>query len=119
SHRHFGYSPTTADACLDRDFDLLVLSIKPQVMQALCAALPTPRRSGQLVISIAAGTTCASLAAWLGADTPLIRCMPNTPALRGQGVSGLFAVPRVSAEQRKLAESILNAVGISLWLEQE
>lgn len=118
-HRQFGIHTTTDNAELARDCDVLVLSVKPQVMQAVCAALPAPRRSGQLVISIAAGITCDSLAAWLGADTPLIRCMPNTPALRGQGVSGLFAVPRVSAEQRKLAESILNAVGISLWLEQE
>lgn len=117
--RQFGIHTTTDNAQLARDCDVLVLAVKPQVMQAVCRELPQPRKPGQLVISIAAGVTCASLAQWLGADTPLVRCMPNTPALRGQGVSGLYAVDRVSAEQRKLTENVLNAVGISLWLEQE
>ena len=117
--RQFGIHTTTDNGQLARDCDVLVLAVKPQVMQAVCAALPRPRKSGQLVISIAAGITCASLADWLGTATPLVRCMPNTPALRGQGVSGLYATDRVSTEQQKLAENIMNAVGISLWLEQE
>lgn len=117
--RQFGIHTTTDNGQLARDCDVLVLAVKPQVMQAVCRDLPVPRKPGQLVVSIAAGVTCASLAEWLGTDTPLVRCMPNTPALRGQGVSGLYAVAGVSAEQKKLTESMLNAVGISLWLEQE
>ena len=117
--RQFGIHTSTDNAQLARDCDVLVLAVKPQVMQAVCAALPSPRKPGQLVVSIAAGITCASLASWLGAATPLVRCMPNTPSLRGQGVSGLYATAQVSADQKKLTESILNAVGISLWLEQE
>lgn len=118
-NRQFGIRTTTDNGQLARDCDVLVLAVKPQVMHAVCAELPAPRKPGQLVISIAAGITCASLASWLGMQTPLVRCMPNTPALRGQGVSGLYASTVVTAEQRQLAESILNAVGISLWLEQE
>ena len=117
--RQFGIHTSTDNAQLARDCDVLVLAVKPQVMQTVCAGLPRPRKPGQLVVSIAAGITCASLADWLGADTPLVRCMPNTPSLRGQGVSGLYATAQVSTEQKKLTESILNAVGISLWLEQE
>ena len=117
--RQFGIHTSTDNADLARDCDVLVLAVKPQVLQAVCRALPAERKAGQLVVSIAAGITCSSLASWLGADTPLVRCMPNTPALRGQGVSGLFAVTQVSGEQKKLTENIMNAVGISLWLEQE
>lgn len=118
-NRQFGIHTTTDNGQLARDCDVLVLAVKPQVMQAVCADLPSPRKPGQLVVSIAAGITSKSLANWLGADTPLVRCMPNTPSLRGQGVSGLYATERVSVEQKKLAEDIMNAVGISLWLEQE
>lgn len=115
----FGIRTSTDNALLARECDVLVLAVKPQVLQAVCRELPSARRPGQLVISIAAGIACSSLAQWLGSDTALVRCMPNTPALRGQGVSGLFAAAGVSAEQKQLAEQILNAVGISLWLEQE
>lgn len=117
--RQFGIQTSTDNDQLARDCDVLVLAVKPQIMQAVCRALPRQRKPGQLVISIAAGIACHSLADWLGADTAIIRCMPNTPALRGQGVSGLFAAAAVSAEQKLLAEKIMNAVGISLWLEQE
>lgn len=117
--RQAGIRTSSDNAELARECDVLVLAVKPQVMREVCQALPRPRKPGQLVISIAAGITCASLARWLGEDTPLVRCMPNTPALRGRGVSGLYASDLVSAQQKALAEDILNAVGISLWLEQE
>lgn len=98
--------------------DVVVLATKPQVMKAVCQALAPSLKDGQLVVSIAAGITCASLAAWLG-PRPIVRCMPNTPALVGQGASGLFANAEVSAAQREQAEQLLAAVGISLWLEEE
>lgn len=117
--RQFGIRTSSDNAELARECDVLVLSVKPQVMQAVCRALPTERKSGQLIISIAAGISCESLEQWLGAGTALVRCMPNTPSLRRQGVSGLFATDRVSDEQKQQAENILNAVGISLWLDEE
>ncbi|MEJ6655390.1 MAG: pyrroline-5-carboxylate reductase [Pseudomonas sp.] len=117
-NRQFGIRTSTENAQLASECDVLVLAVKPQVLQAVSRDLPA-RKPGQLVISIAAGITCDSLAEWLGADTAIVRCMPNTPALRGQGVSGLYASAAVSAEQKLLSEKIMNAVGISLWLEQE
>ncbi|MHA7115730.1 pyrroline-5-carboxylate reductase [Pseudomonas promysalinigenes] len=98
--------------------DVIVLAVKPQVMKDVCAALKPNLKAGQLIVSIAAGITCASLQAWLG-DVALVRCMPNTPALLRQGVSGLYATAQVSAEQRQQAEQLLSAVGAALWLEQE
>ncbi|MBI6953256.1 MULTISPECIES: pyrroline-5-carboxylate reductase [unclassified Pseudomonas] len=98
--------------------DVIVLAVKPQVMKAVCETLKPNLKPGQLVVSIAAGITCASLQAWLGA-IPLVRCMPNTPALLRQGVSGLYATREVSMEQRRQAEQLLSAVGTALWLEHE
>lgn len=115
----FGIRTTDDNALLARECDVLVLAVKPQVMQQVCRALPTERKPGQLIISIAAGIACQSLAQWLGQDAAIVRCMPNTPSLRRQGVSGLFANGNVTATQRQQTEDILNAVGISLWLEEE
>ncbi|MDP9508456.1 pyrroline-5-carboxylate reductase [Pseudomonas protegens] len=98
--------------------DVIVLAVKPQAMKAVCEALRPSLQPQQLVVSIAAGITCASMNHWLG-EQPIVRCMPNTPALLRQGVSGLYATAQVSPEQRHLAEELLSAVGIALWLDQE
>jgi pyrroline-5-carboxylate reductase len=98
--------------------DVIVLAVKPQAMKAVCEALRPSLKPNQLVVSIAAGITCASMNNWLGAQ-PIVRCMPNTPALLRQGVSGLFATSEVNSEQRQQAEELLSAVGIALWLNEE
>lgn len=98
--------------------DVIVLAVKPQVMKAVCQSLQPNLQEGQLIVSIAAGITCASLASWLG-DVAIVRCMPNTPALLRQGVSGLYANAKVSAAQRQQAEQLLSAVGLALWLDEE
>jgi pyrroline-5-carboxylate reductase len=98
--------------------DVVVLAVKPQAMKAVCEALRPSLKPDQLVVSIAAGITCASMNNWLGAQ-PIVRCMPNTPALLRQGVSGLFATAEVTAEQRQQAQELLSAVGIALWLNEE
>ncbi len=98
--------------------DVIVLAVKPQAMKAVCEAIRPSLAPNQLVVSIAAGITCASMNNWLGAQ-PIVRCMPNTPALLRQGVSGLYATSEVSAEQRQQAEELLSAVGIALWLNEE
>jgi pyrroline-5-carboxylate reductase len=98
--------------------DVVVLAVKPQAMKAVCEALRPSLKPEQLVVSIAAGITCASMNAWLGPQ-PIVRCMPNTPALLRQGVSGLYATVQVSDEQRQQAEQLLSAVGIALWLDEE
>lgn len=105
-----------AQACLGAD--LIVLAVKPQGMKDVCSALAAHLQPAQLVVSIAAGISCASLAQWLGLR-PIVRCMPNTPALLRQGVSGLFANAEVSSTQRAQALQLCQAVGLALWLEQE
>ena len=101
--------------------DVIVLAVKPQVMQVVCRDLAAHLQANQLIVSIAAGINCASLQQWLGAQTPraIVRCMPNTPSLLRQGVSGLFANAQVSEEQKQQAERLLSAVGLALWLENE
>ncbi|MBC3364341.1 pyrroline-5-carboxylate reductase [Pseudomonas sp. SWRI154] len=98
--------------------DVIVLAVKPQAMKVVCEALRPNLKPHQLVVSIAAGITCASMNKWLGAQ-PIVRCMPNTPALLRQGVSGLFATEQVTAEQRQQAQELLSAVGLALWLDTE
>jgi pyrroline-5-carboxylate reductase len=98
--------------------DVVVLAVKPQAMKAVCEALRPSLKPDQLVVSIAAGITCASMNNWLGAQ-PIVRCMPNTPALVRQGASGLFATAEVTAKQRQQAQELLSAVGIALWLNEE
>ena len=100
--------------------DVVVLAVKPQVMKQVLPPLAgTLQQRKPLIISIAAGIEIASIARWLGGDLPIVRCMPNTPALVQLGATGLFANAQVSAEQKKLADSILRAVGIALWVDKE
>jgi pyrroline-5-carboxylate reductase len=96
----------------------IVLAVKPQQMHAAVAALK-PHVGGALVISIAAGVQSTSIMGWLGREVPIVRCMPNTPALIGQGITGLCANAAVSPSQRLLADSLLAAVGTTVWVEHE
>jgi pyrroline-5-carboxylate reductase len=98
--------------------EVVVLAVKPQQMRAAAQAL-RPRLGRELVITIAAGIRLVDLSRWLGGYATLVRCMPNTPALIGSGITGLFANAGVGAEQRGLAESILGAVGATLWVPEE
>src|SRR3990170_997953 len=100
--------------------DILVLAVKPQVLAEVAAALaPAVQRKKPLIVSIAAGVHIEDIERWLGGDLPIVRVMPNTAALIGSGASGLFANARVSEPQRDAAESILRAVGVTVWLEDE
>ncbi|MFQ5761339.1 MAG: pyrroline-5-carboxylate reductase [Acidiferrobacterales bacterium] len=100
--------------------DVLVLATKPQQMRAVCEGLaPAVQRQKPLIVSIAAGVRINNIEDWLGGNLPIVRVMPNTPALVNSGASGLFANPRVSERQRDLAESILRTVGVTIWLSSE
>ncbi len=102
------------------DADVVVLAVKPQVMAAVAQALAAGIAQQQpLVISIAAGIRESTLRDWLGADTAIVRAMPNTPALVQSGATALYANTAVSDGQRSLAESILRAVGLVIWVEDE
>lgn len=104
---------------LARHADVLVLAVKPQVMQQVCEALREQVQVRQpLIISIAAGITITNLKAWLG-DLPVVRCMPNTPALVQAGATGLYGDPSISTEQKNICNQILGSVGLTFWLDQE
>lgn len=102
------------------DADVLVLAVKPQVMQEVATELaPALADRHPVVMSIAAGIDVVSLERWLGGDLPIVRCMPNTPALVQTGATALYATAAVSADQRALADRIMGAVGQVLWVEEE
>lgn len=96
---------------------VIVFAVKPQQMQEVSKQL-APLLREQLLISIAAGIRAADLARWCNSQK-IVRAMPNTPALILSGMTGLFALPEVSAEQREQAQGILAAVGETLWLKDE
>lgn len=104
-----------ADVC--GDADALVLAVKPQQMREALAGLEPP--PGCTVVSIAAGIPLAALARWLGPRVHLVRTMPNTPALLGAGISGLYASPETPPAARELAAYVLGAAGRCVWLEDE
>lgn len=97
--------------------DAVVLAVKPQQMRDVCTAL-RPHLGDALVLSIAAGIRATDIARWSGSAC-VVRAMPNTPALIGRGISGLAALPAVSARQRTLAEQILGAAGDIVWFDDE
>lgn len=111
---------STDNAATIQGADVVVLAVKPQVMRAVIEPLKDlAQRQRPMFVSVAAGVREESLNAWLGGHLPIVRCMPNTPALVKAGATGLYANPQVSKEQRSLAESILRTVGITLWFEDE
>lgn len=102
------------------DADVVVLAVKPQVMREAAAEIaPALAQRRPLVISIAAGIRERDLRRWLGYEGPIVRCMPNTPALLQSGVTALFPNEHVDAAQHDTAESILRAVGTVIWLDDE
>jgi pyrroline-5-carboxylate reductase len=100
------------------DCDVLVLAVKPQQMRAALGAV-AGRLVRQLVVSIAAGLRLHDLARWLGGYNTLVRAMPNTPALIGMGVTGLYADESVAQAGRDAVSRIMQAVGCSVWLDDE
>jgi pyrroline-5-carboxylate reductase len=100
--------------------DVVVLAVKPQIMQAVCRSIASSvQQLRPLIISIAAGIRSTDIDRWLGGQCAMVRCMPNTPALIQAGATGLFANDRASPAQRNLAENILTAAGMTLWVGQE
>jgi len=112
------------DQCTHESIDgatLIVFAVKPQQMREAARAVaphlgaePSP-----VVLSIAAGIRLADLSRWLGGHDRLVRAMPNTPALVGKGITGLYAAPTVDAPGRELAGSLLEAAGERIWVRDE
>lgn len=117
---HFGVHTSADNQFAAQQAEVVVLAIKPQVSKDVAQALASSvAQRPVLVISVAAGIRERDLRSWLGTQAAIVRTMPNTPALVGSGATALFANPNVSADQKSLAESIMRAVGMTLWVDDE
>jgi pyrroline-5-carboxylate reductase len=117
---NLGVNSTVNNDELVNAVDVVVLAVKPQNLADVAKHIaPLIQQKQSLVVSIAAGISQKSLTRWLGNDVAIVRCMPNTPALVLTGATALHANDQVTTEQRDLAENILRAVGLALWVEQE
>lgn len=116
-HLNKNIRKTTDNNAAIKEADVIVLAVKPQTMQQCIEQLHIQHQP--LIISIAAGTTVASLEKWFKQPLPIVRCMPNMPAIINQGATGLFANSNVNKSQKQLAEHILQSIGITTWLKEE
>lgn len=130
----YGCSGAPAIDAAAASSEVIVLAVKPQQMRAVAAQLlpylskyllPSSSAPGSasgaapVLVSIAAGIGGADLSRWLGGYGAIVRAMPNTPALIGQGITGMVALPGVSAAHRDAADAVLQAVGPTVWLDDE
>src|SRR5579872_6126394 len=118
--RELGVTATADNARAVEGAAVVVLAVKPQEAAALLSGLaPALRARRPLVLSVAAGVRVASLEAWCGAGVPVVRAMPNRPAMLGAGATALYAPPSVDAAARAAAERIARAVGEVVWVTEE
>lgn len=116
--KRYGVSTNPVIDAQLQEVDVIVLAVKPQQLHTVAASL-LPFVKNQLILSVAAGIRAADLSRWLGAYAKIVRAMPNTPAMLGLGMSGLYAMKAVSEDERALAQNIMQAVGETLWVAQE
>jgi pyrroline-5-carboxylate reductase len=118
--RDFGVTTVAAAPAAVAGARTVVLAVKPQQMAQVARSIAGQvAASGALVISVAAGIRLQDIARWLGPGVPLIRTMPNRPALIGAGITALYAMPEVDAASRQTAETILAACGPTVWVPDE
>jgi pyrroline-5-carboxylate reductase len=119
-HQQFGIHAFTDNEKIVKEAQILVLAVKPDVMKTVVTALRDVIKAHQpLIISIAAGITEKALLDYLNTEAAIVRCMPNVAAFVGSGATGMYANAHVTPLQRDLAESIMRAVGITLWVKDE
>jgi pyrroline-5-carboxylate reductase len=118
--RAFGVTAAADNASAAHGAEVVILAVKPQQMRSVALGLAAGMTaSPPLVISVAAGIPHAALARWFGPRVPVVRTMPNRPALNGFGATGLYAPASVGAANRALAEMIMAAVSATVWVEHE
>jgi pyrroline-5-carboxylate reductase len=118
--RDFGINTSADNTAAAATARVVVLAVKPQIIATVTRALaPALQAARPLVISVAAGIRAADLAAWIGAGVPVVRTMPNRPALVGRGATGLYADASVNAGERELASRVLAATGLIAWVPRE
>ena len=119
-HQQFSINDEADNLIAVAEADIVVLAIKPQVLQSVCGNIKSSTQvTLPLIISIAAGIRSTDIDRWLGGNHALVRCMPNTPALIQAGATGLYANAKTTTEQKSLANNILASAGITLWVEHE
>ncbi|SES66856.1 pyrroline-5-carboxylate reductase [Thorsellia anophelis] len=102
------------------DADVIILAVKPQMMQAVCELLRQHvNLSNKLLVTLAAGIEVAQYQVWLGDEIEIIRVMPNTPAIIGEGVSGIYASDKASGQAKMFVEKLMQSVGLVHTLKQE
>ncbi len=112
---HGHSSPTEAIATTE----IIILAVKPQIIPVVIQQIKAQLHPGQLLISIAAGVSCEKIESLLGRETAIVRAMPNTPALIGKGISGLYANAGCQQDDKNQAQAILAAVGQTVWVGDE
>jgi len=118
--REFGVAATADNHAAIDGAAVVVLAVKPQQAVAVLGALAGRLGAARpLVISVMAGVRIAALECACGPGVPLVRAMPNRPALIGAGATGLYARPSIGAPQRAAAERVLSAVGEIVWVSDE
>lgn len=115
---NFGVHTTDNNVAAVEACRIVILAVKPQMMFGVCEEI-APYIQGKLVISVAAGISCESLEKWLGKNAAIVRCMPNTPSLIGQGACGLYANANTNTLQKQAAQAILEATGKAVWVDDE
>ncbi|MEG3192176.1 pyrroline-5-carboxylate reductase [Lysobacter sp. D1-1-M9] len=116
----FGVTTFTTAAEAAEGASVWLFAVKPQVMRSVCNAMTEQAQAHPpLAISVAAGITSGQLSHWLGGGMAVVRAMPNTPALLGAGITGLFANQPTTSTQREQAATLLGAVGPTVWVEDE
>lgn len=116
----FGVAASADNLATIDGADTIVLAIKPQQMRAVCESLaPSVQAARPLLVSIAAGITSGQIDGWAGGELAVVRTMPNTPSLVALGATGLYANPRVDADQRARADALMAAVGVTVWIDDE
>lgn len=116
--REFGVAAAGSPAEVVPGSEVIVLAVKPQQLAEVCRAV-APHAGNALIVSIAAGIRLEDIARWFGGPRRMVRCMPNTPALIGMGVTAAFASPDTTDADRSAAAAILEAVGRLVWVERE
>jgi pyrroline-5-carboxylate reductase len=118
--KRFAIQTTQDNQAGARRAEVIIFAVKPQLLKTVaCELAAIVQEKKPLIISIAAGVEIATLQRWVGSVSAIVRCMPNTPALMGCGATALYANAQVAPEQKNLAESILRAVGLIVWLNAE
>jgi len=116
----YGIMVTEENQTVAAAADILLFSVKPQILKSVCQNLTdVVQQSRPLIMSIAAGPKIEDIDRWLGGGLSIVRVMPNQPALIDQGISALFANDQTSVSGRDMAETIMTAVGQVVWLDSE